>query len=606
MNVLAPAFVSALGWALVHFLWQGLAVGMVTAVALMLLSNARPQARYAIACLALTLCVALPFVSVIHNLHADTSIAAASTPASVAVTQVAPSLNIASLASWQTPLQTRLPWIVATWSLGAGLLTLRMAMGLAWVDRIKRMHASADPQWQPRLDRLVTLFGLRSAVSLRVVAELDSPVAAGWWRPMVLVPAALLARMAPELLEALLAHELAHIKRHDYLINLIQRLIEALLFYHPAVWWLSKQIRIERERIADDMAACAIGEPRRVALALQQLDLLLATRDQLANPQLTPAANGGNLMSRIDHLIRPDQRALSWKIALPIVGLSVMCLTVLAQSDAPATRGRAAAASVTIYDTEVTGSTRKAPYALVREGHESMTVSGTTRDIREAEKAKRSLQGDFLWFRRGGKAYVIQDAAILAKATRAWQPAEALNERMEALSGKMEIHSEAMEGLSEKMQTLSNRNEPVSDEMEKLGTKMKALSQQQEAIGEKLELLSEQMDSADDDDDDDEREVLDRKMDALHARMEPLNQQMQKLSAMIDEQAQQMDAEHLPLEDLSRQMEEASNPMEALGKQMEALGKQQEKLSLEADRVIRMLIDAAFESGKAVPTSTFN
>jgi predicted nucleic acid-binding Zn-ribbon protein len=308
-------------------------------------------------------------------------------------------------------------------------------------------------------------------------------------------------------------------------------------------------------------------------------------------------------MSRIDHLIRRDQRALSWKIALPIVGLSVMCLTVLAQSEAPATRERAAPASVSIYDTEVSGSTRKVPYALVREDHESMTVSGTTRDIREAEKAKRSLQGDFLWFRRGGKAYVIQDPTILAKATQAWQPAEALNESMEALSDEMETHSEAMEELSEKMETLSNRNEPVSVEMERLSTKMEALSQQQAAMGEALELLGEQMASTDDDD---EREALDRKMDALLARMEPLSQQMQKLSAMLDEQAQQMDVQHLPLENLSRQMESASKPMEALGQQMEALGKQQERLSLEADRVIRMLIDAAFESGKAVPTSTFD
>ena len=89
---------------------------------------------------------------------------------------------------------------------------------------------------------------------------------AGWFKPVLLVPANLVTGMPPDLLEALLAHELAHVRRHDYLVNLLQFAAEILLFFHPTVWWLSRRIRIERERIADDMAAALIGQPRRLAL----------------------------------------------------------------------------------------------------------------------------------------------------------------------------------------------------------------------------------------------------------------------------------------------------------------------------------------------------
>lgn len=606
MSALASSLVPSLGWALVHFIWQGLAVGMAAALALMLLRNARPQLRYAVACAALALCVALPVIGIVRGLHADETAVVPTASVVVSAVDSAVDLPIASLSSWRSALQSRLPWIVALWSLGAALLALRMALGLAWVDRVRRSCAGAvDPAWQARLDGLAVKFGLRQEIALRVVSDLDSPVAAGWWRPVVLVPAALIARMPPELLEALLAHELAHIKRHDYLINLVQSAIEALLFYHPIVWWLSRRIRIERERIADDLAAQAIAEPRRMALALQRLDLLLSSQENFPVPQLAPAANGDNLMSRIQHLIRPGQHRLSWKVAFPILGLSAICLTVFAQGNkpAPAAAKLAVEAPVTVSDISVARPSRGDAYALVRDGHDSMTVSGTTSDIRAADRAKLSLKGDFLWFRRGDKAYVVQDPAILAKANEAWKPTEAVGAKMEALGGKMEAHGKVMEGLSKEMEALGVRGEPGRAEMEKTGARMQEASQQQQAVSMKMQKLSLQMQRASDDA---EREALDRKMEALQAEMEPLQAQMEKLGDSMNEYSRRMQAAHQPMQDLSHEMEQASKPMHALSQQMDVLGKQQEKLSREADRVVRALIDDALRTGRAVPTSKFN
>jgi D-alanyl-D-alanine endopeptidase (penicillin-binding protein 7) len=172
------------------------------------------------------------------------------------------------------------------------------------------------------------------------VETLASPITAGWWRPVVLMPAALVARMPPELLEALLAHELAHVRRHDFLVNLLQNLAEILLFYHPAVWWLSRRIRHERELVADSIAAGLTGEPRNLALALSELEKM-----QFAAQRLALAADGGDLAQRIRLLVRPQRERGNWKAVLAALGLGAACLAGYANArvDAgvPAARTRA-------------------------------------------------------------------------------------------------------------------------------------------------------------------------------------------------------------------------------------------------------------------------
>jgi D-alanyl-D-alanine endopeptidase (penicillin-binding protein 7) len=219
-----------------------------------------------------------------------------------------------------------LPWLVIAWAAIAATLSLRMALGLAWIGRTARSFRPND-QWQARLVQLANRMGVNRAVRLRIVDDLASPITAGWWRPVVLVPASLVSGMPPELLEALLAHELGHVKRFDYLVNLGQNVVEILLFYHPAVWWISGRIRAEREHIADELAARAIGEPRRLALALSELE-----RVQFSGAQLAQAANGGDLMGRIKRLVRPDRQALNWKASLPVLGLAALCAAMYAHA----------------------------------------------------------------------------------------------------------------------------------------------------------------------------------------------------------------------------------------------------------------------------------
>lgn len=628
------ALVSTLGWALLHFVWQGALIGLAAAVALAALRNARPQTRYAVACVALVLCLAIPSVQVWRGLQQASPSSEFS--AIAADPTVALPFDTVKFETLRPALQDRLPWIVIGWSFGAGLLSLRMLIGLTWIGRISREPGPpVDRYWQLRFDRLVERFGLWREVGLRLCDRIESPITAGWWRPVVIVPSALLTRLSPELLEALIAHELAHVRRHDYLVNLMQSAVEALLFYHPVVWWLSRRIRDEREQIADDLAARALGEPRRLALALQELD-----RFQFSTSSLAPAAHGGNLMTRIQRLIRPSSHAFSWKTALPVLGLAAVCLTVYAQNRPAPAAAVAPVAAVSpvasvapvaaVSSSDAVPAIAPAPavgaiasvlgasadeadaaddgdykveqsYALVRDGHESITVSSDRSDRIDVEHAMRLVDGDFIWFRQDGRGYVIQEPSLIARAVAAWEPAEALGEKMEALGKQMEPHSRAMEALGKQMEAASERGEPNSKEMERLGREMEALGRQQEALSRKLEPLAQDMgrvDSAV------ERETIAKKMEILHEQMDQLHRKMEPLSQAMEKQSRELEAAHQPMEALGRQMEEASKPMSELGRRMGELGKQQEKLSHAADSEVKGLIEQALRNGKAKPVDS--
>jgi D-alanyl-D-alanine endopeptidase (penicillin-binding protein 7) len=311
----ADVLVASLGWTLLHFLWQGAVLGCLTAILLVALRNARPETRYAVACGALLLCIAWPLAGFASLLRAGSGDASGYVPTGAgAMAALSSSAN--SLPGW---LQAHLGWIVALWAACTAALGGRMALGLVWIGRTAHAQ-SVDPVWQARLSQMARRFGLARNVRLRIVDTLSSPITAGWWRPVVLVPAALVAGMPPQLLEALLAHELGHIRRHDYLVNLVQNVIEALLFYHPAVWWISHRIRAEREQIADDFAARQLGAPQRLARALSELERL-----QFSHHHLAQAATGGDLLARIRRQLRPDVQALDWKAALPVLGLVLAC-----------------------------------------------------------------------------------------------------------------------------------------------------------------------------------------------------------------------------------------------------------------------------------------
>jgi beta-lactamase regulating signal transducer with metallopeptidase domain len=585
--------VSSLGWALLDFVWQGVLVGCAAGVLLGLMPRTRPQWRYAVACSALLLCAALPLAGLLARLAVPGVPMPPALPQALNATvgmampdgaNPAALLDAGSGFGWKQALQPRLPLVILCWAGGAAVLALRLLLGLAWVGRRSRPGAyRVDPAWQTALDRLAARIGIGRRVVLGLVDDLTSPVTAGWWRPVVLVPASLASGMAPQLLEALLAHELAHVRRHDYLVNLIQSAIEILLFYHPSVWWLSHRIRVERELIADDLAASMLGEPRRLALALSELD-----RFQLSTPQLAHAAHGGNLMSRIKRLVRPQSEPLiwklSWKLALPVLGLALSAAVysqvgtaapAAPQQDAPAARSESKQAH----------RVREDAYALVRGGEQDMNVMGDGGDWTAIRQIRRSVDGEFLWFRDGGKSWIVQDKDVLARAHAAYEPLDRLGKQMDVYGKDMDRHGKAMDALGKEMSQAAAGIRPDEGRIHALERKMNELGREMGRVGEQMGQAREG-----------ERKPLEERMARLSARMNELGGQMREASDSAGQRAAQQ-----AINDVGQRMDEAGKPMDALGKQMGELGKQMEQEGRKADKTVRALIRDAMAKGLARP-----
>jgi TonB family protein len=328
IHYLNSHIVSAIGWALIDFLWQGTLIAVATAGLLLFLRNAAAQIRYTIACVALLFCFLIPAWQITQALQFSEVGIGSLTYVSQQTHFISEETFLTAFTNW---LQQHMRQIVLIWALVVGILSLRLCFGLWWLRGYSRGHRGVEsPYWQRQVHGLAQRFDLSRPVMVRVIPDLKSPITIGWLRPMILVPASLVTGMAPPYLEALLAHELAHIRRYDYVVNFFQNLIEMFLFFHPAVWWISKKIRNEREHIADDLAASILGEPRRLALALQELELI-----QFTTPQLAQAAHGGNLMSRIKRLVRPEVQNINWKTAVTAVGVAAACVGLAANAAIP-------------------------------------------------------------------------------------------------------------------------------------------------------------------------------------------------------------------------------------------------------------------------------
>jgi beta-lactamase regulating signal transducer with metallopeptidase domain len=645
MTDLAAMLVPALATTLLQFLWQGTLVGLLAWLVLGLLRNARPQARYAVACAALLACVLLP------AWHLLQAVAAAGGPTRLDATGATTAEIVVRARSGPAAARGPIPalpvaaqgWIVAAWACLALLLSLRLACGAWWIHRLcfgTRSHAEAGP-WQACVDRLAPLLRISQPVSVRLVDARDSPMTAGWWRPVVLLPAAVLARVPSQLLEALIAHELAHIRRHDYLVNLLQGMVEALLFYHPVVWWLSHRIRVERELVADDIAARVLGDRRRLAVALSELDRLDLVAAPIPQVRCTQAARGGQLMSRIRRLVRPERRTIGGAIVLPLLGLAAAGIAFLAHArmaeaelsmpiaqvvSATAPSPSTAASPVAVPSPASTPSPADAPkptptpaptpaptgmsstvasaqadpsnYAVVREGRDGFMMSGDLDDVGDIRAAQRSIDGDFVWFKRDGRAWVIRDADTLARVEAARRGTEASQAQMRTLEERMRPHSAQLEALGRQMESLHEGLQTETPEMRAAQASMDALARRTEALAERQQMLARQIRNGIDDD---RRHDLEARMRALEMEQEALHAEMKQHEDVLHAAARRMESQHQPMEALAREMEVASRPMEDLGRQMEQIAPRIEREAMLAHAQILRTIDDAWRRGLATP-----
>jgi len=294
----------AIGWTLLHSLWEGAIIA--AALASVLMAFRSPRARYAAACAAMLVLLAV-FVLTLVRVMPDSihSLRTLRTPAF-------PAWNARTGMDTSGPshpgFAAIVPWLAPFWIAGVWIFYMGQFAGWMSVCRLRRRGVCCAPErWQKELARLSVQLRISRPIRLLESCLADVPMVLGHFRPFILMPVGLLAGLPAEQVEAILLHELAHIRRYDYLINVLQRSVEGLLFYHPAVWWISRVIRAERENCCDDVVVATRGDAHEYAVALAALE-----QNRWSGRDPAVAATGGSLVKRIRRLLYPKGPNSAW------------------------------------------------------------------------------------------------------------------------------------------------------------------------------------------------------------------------------------------------------------------------------------------------------
>ncbi|MCK4855982.1 MAG: M56 family metallopeptidase, partial [Bacteroidales bacterium] len=278
--------INALGWTIFHSLWQGLIIGLIVFFIFKYRRNISSQTRYLLGVFALAAIFASSLFTFFIAYHPVSFQAEFVTFSSASISHQAgiyetadelSSLNPIS-SGWQQSLIRTFDFVSIIWFIGVLLLTLRLAGGILVINGMRRQGVSPLPAaWEQRMQLLALKTGLRRSITYLQSQKVRVPTVIGILRPVVLIPAMIISGLPADQLETIIVHELAHIRRHDFLINIMQSIMEALFFYHPVVWIISENIRQEREKCCDDYTVRVCGQVSLYARALACLSELQIT-----------------------------------------------------------------------------------------------------------------------------------------------------------------------------------------------------------------------------------------------------------------------------------------------------------------------------------------
>lgn len=331
-------FVQALGWTVLHSLWQGAVVVIGLAVVLHLIKKDKAELRYGFSVMAMVLMLLWSgntfrqhmkpsYETQLLTNEADTWILIESeAPTLVAIHN----LEESPLAYFLHQVERHIHWVFPLWLIGLVVFSIRWIGSMLFLHRLRHRHAfMMEGPWVDQAHALASRLGIHKPVMLLESIKVQSPMVLGHLKPAILLPAGMLTGLEPAQIEAILAHELAHIQRHDYLINLMQSLVEVVFFYHPAYWWIAAQIRDEREHCCDDVAVEICGSALVYARALTDIE---AQRVQVNGLAVGLVGRKKHLLARIRRLVapRPEKTpALGRILSLLMLSLSLFSLAWL-------------------------------------------------------------------------------------------------------------------------------------------------------------------------------------------------------------------------------------------------------------------------------------
>ncbi len=340
-QLLPDAIVQAGGWTILHSLWQGAFITLLLFLLLRNIPKQTPALRYHLCLGALMALLAGVFCTFLLYYQPGVGIGATATGGLLPMDATNSPIFAGGL-TWQDRLAGLFPFLLQVWLAGIIVMGLRMLFEVLYLQRLRSVKTQAvEHHWIQELDRLARKIGINHYVDLRESALVNGPLLIGFFKPVILLPVGLLANLTPLQVECILAHELAHVRRMDYLINFLQSIVEVVLFFNPAVWWISSQIREEREHCCDEMAIRTTSDRMTLVKTLTQLE-----EWRLQSRRLSLAFQGrpAGILSRVQRLLGLEYQATNyskglWSLTIfsIIFGFAVMEHKKAADVDQPIT-----------------------------------------------------------------------------------------------------------------------------------------------------------------------------------------------------------------------------------------------------------------------------
>ncbi|AXE18725.1 hypothetical protein DR864_13670 [Runella rosea] len=610
--------IEAFGWMLLHAVWQGFAIALVAAGILFLLRRKASYSRYWTGIGALTLQVAASVAT--FALYYQPRVLQASLPKVTQFTQ--PLMTKGSQVMISLPwykqtlwfLQSHLETIVLFWVIGASVLLLRLVGSWVYVQQLKAEGIRlTESSIQEMFRRIATALNIRSTVHLFESVRVSTPVVIGFIRPVVLLPVGLATGLSTKQIEAILAHELAHVKRYDYLVNLLQSLVEVVYFFHPALWWVSSRVRIEREHSCDDVAIQICGDKVAFARALAEVE---AFRQSPALA-MAFASKKGVMLQRVRRVLgvpEKPQRRMSPNalvlLVLLVFGVSVYAFQPTDKPKTPKAKNISQTSKDVKIELDETGKLTKVTW-------KQRQLS--TKEVVELQKLKEKLDNGEITLESIKNS---EQKAILARLTDAenglhqgmaaladglshidFENISIADDQLDAISEqaladaqpivdaiavafsdtiderKMQYHHRRMDSLNRLMEPQHQKMEALRLEMEQHEFKTSELERKMEVLEWKKNKVAEER-----------SQVLEKRNKTMYQEGQKVKKSAAEVEKEIDEFENQIKQRETQMQQLNQQLGElrqqlktVRKPVEELENQMRELEELNEKYSREMD-----------------------
>nr|WP_295929272.1 M56 family metallopeptidase [uncultured Dyadobacter sp.] len=555
-DLLPGPAVSAFGWTLIHSIWQGTLLMLCAVAVFYFLRKKTAATRYLAA-------VGFLFAQVIVSAGTFIYYYPKNTTAITSAKGLARQTALSASRAWaevsadmpisfkvQMWLAAHLHELVICWLIGSGILLLRFAGGWIFTERL-RLNAKVimDKEWRARFGVITAKMNIAKAVEFRETAKVLTPMVIGAFSPVVLIPIGLLSGFSTAQVEAILAHELAHIRRNDYLINMLQSFVEVIFFFHPAIWWLSERVRTEREHCCDDIALAVCGDKMSLAHALVKV------AEWQAAPGLAMAFASKKplLLHRVQRVLGLNPKPVRTFSSLPamifaiglVIGLSAYAVAQKVEKD----KERKAAKHMTV-------KKRKPVKTEVRKEHEmeEMIEVAVAEDINENMEAQ--LADVNVDIEAPEMDFELSDDDTLNRKT--WE----INQRIRAMHEELKPYHARLRELYLEREKYRFETERFDREIEKIEWKKRRAEELRSDLMEKRSVVFNQ--------DGKEKKLSDADMDKQLADFEQQIKAQEQVISDLNNQLTNTTKEAIkadePEQKLQREIEEVHFKINELGK----------------------------------------